>query len=819
MPRACVSGALPANVAVSEDVPVKLMNRRLILGAALGSAVTSGAAFAGTSVKVPAGGGLGPVDVSVDVVAGTMQVNGAPRKLPSMPMPAASDVVVEAVPIGNGKQVVHVRVPQKDAESGGPAYEAVLTSSGEVFSGMTGYVKGDDGERTGNFVQVVPNGATSSVYVGDAREEVKLCGESTTMLEPRRLDPGSLKLGPPAPFQRLSLARQQSAQRVVAEDKGAPFAAPLAKLLVATGASVEGSRGVELTDGDAATAWVAGSGEFVLMAAPREVPIARIQIVVSAPANAVPNATGPKTFYLVTNDRAFIVTMPGNGWLKQRNAYEITFPEPIQASRLALDLEDPYSPTGAHPVVSIGELVAYSEFDKPGATLDDVAQRLNSDRGDAAVGVLKRAGPAALAAVEKIYDSLDEHGRARAVDVAASHAKCEEAAPLLARALCEKGGQAPRKAKEKLDRCREAVPVLAARLRDDAKTRVCIAPALALIARDEALVPIADAMAMTAVDDHDTRTALRQAFSVALKDADKDKLAALLADTKRDALARLEVMRAADARVNDAQAQSDATVTELLAGKPAMRVRYLVLDPLAQLAQGGDRAAAGHIADALRDEEWPVRMHAAEVGRGVADAQAGLLAAARDPEPRVREKAFESLAATPTPAAVPIAVDALAHDGWPFVKTNAIGMLMRSPPSADVDAALGHALDDTSVRVRGTAIIALGMRRAGAWSKAMRARLDDEKEDADVRAAAARSLGAVCDASSADRLTELARGLAAFGTSEDEQEIDQAALEGLAALGPADLAKRLAPLLGPKAPPALREAASTALVARSLCAK
>jgi hypothetical protein len=171
----------------------------------------------------------------VDVAAGTMTVNGAARKLPLAAMPAADDVTVEAVPLGGGKQVVHVRVPEKDADT--KAYEAVLAPGGaEVFAGLTGFGDGDPGERTGKMVQVVPAGATSKVFVGDAREDVTLPGDAMTMLAPQEVEPGTMKLAP-ATLQKLSAARQQSATRVVADDVGAPSPAPLAKLLVATGAT------------------------------------------------------------------------------------------------------------------------------------------------------------------------------------------------------------------------------------------------------------------------------------------------------------------------------------------------------------------------------------------------------------------------------------------------------------------------------------------------------------------------------------------------------------------------------------------------------
>jgi hypothetical protein len=113
--------------------------------------------------------------------------------------------------------------------------------------------------------------------------------------------------------------------------------------------------------------------------------------------------------------------------------------------------------------------------------------------------------------------------------------------------------------------------------------------------------------------------------------------------------------------------------------------------------------------------------------------------------------------------------------------------------------------------------VALARRRATKAGPAIRARLDDKGENAEVRAAAARAPGAVCDASSSDRLTELARQLGAPGVAEDEQLVALGALEGLAALQPRDLRDRVAPLLGPPASPDVRKAAQKALTARSPC--
>jgi HEAT repeat protein len=806
------------------------MLRTSSLALALAAVLLAPAALAETDAVAPAGGGLPALRVHVDLARAAVDADGTsvpidPRALARATPQSSSrspqaNVTVEAVPIGGSKSVVHVKVAPPEVE--GLAWEALLAGGRKepMFAGLTGYLSGDPGERTGRALRIVPNGETSFVLVGDVREDVRICGQDVTLLDQQALYP-SLELRP-ATAQRLTAEQRESAQPVVATDVGQGAAPALARLLVARGSSVPGSRGAELTDGDAATVWTEqrprmGQGEFVVMAAPKDVPIARLQIVVAPPAPGKDGAA-PKTFYLVTGAETFEVTLPGDGWLKPGEAYEVVLPHPVQTSCLSLVLSDAYTRGLAHPDVSIAELVAYSEFDAPGATLEDVAKKLSSERGIAAAQVLERAGARALAAAEKAYGGLDARGRALAVDVAASHEQCVEAAPLLVRGLCEASGEAPRKAREKLERCKGAATVLATTMRGDPAARACVAPTLAAIAGAEALEPIADALAATGDSEQATRATLREAFAEALKSAPPGRLGAIMRDAHRGAVSRLEMMRAAGARVTESPLEADGALAEALGGSPPMRVRYLALGPLGELAHAGDPRAAARIAEAIaRDPEWPVRARAAELGAGLPEVQSALVGAARDPEPRVREAALQALSAEPPPAAFDAARAVLASDGWSFVKAQAIGVLAKAPPNVDVDGALRGALEDTSTRVRLAALLAAGLRHASGLHDAVRERLDDVTEDAEVRAAAARTLGAVCDASAVDRLTSLARGVGVPGTSEDEQQICLGALVGLAALHPPDLRDRLSPLLSPKAPPAVRAAAQQALAARAVC--
>jgi hypothetical protein len=741
-------------------------------------------------------------------------------------LPGERDVAIDVVAIGKDRHVVHVRVPTRDG--GGLAWEAILAAAHPpIFAGITGPVGGDPGERTGKAVQIRPNGPESFVLVGDVREDLVICGQRATLLDPQALYPASLELRP-ATVQRLSPEEQGGATEIAAIEKGPQPDVPLARLLAARGSSVPdssgsgASRGVELTDGDATTSWTEqrpgiGQGEFVVMAAPKEVPVARMQIAIAA-TDPAGSGAAPRTLYLVTTTQVFRVALPVDGSAKPGHAFEVTFPAPVEASCVALVLDTAYARGLAHPAVGVAELVAFSEFDHAGATLDEVATALSGARGNAAAQVLERAGAGALDAVARAYDGLDARGRALAMDVAASHERCDEAVPLLTRGLCEGDGQAPRKAYEKLGRCKGAAPALAERLHDDAAHRACIAPVLAELAPEVALAPIADALGRVTEDDRGTRDALRAAFARALKASPPGRLAPLLGDPHLPASGRLEVMRAAGPRVAEAPAESESAIAELLGGTPTMRTRYLLLEPLGELARTGSKAAATRLADLIaHDVDWPVRARAAELASRLGEAQAALAVAAGDPEPRVREAALGALAQAPTPEGAQAAGRALGADRWPFVRAQAVAVLAAAAPSRTVDDSLGAALDDASPRVRGGALLAIGRRRATSWRGKVRDRLDDRAEDGDVRAEAAWALGAMCDSRSIDRLTELALRLGAPDAPDEARQLGLAALIALAAMKPADLDARLGPLRAKNAPADARRAAEKAMSARGTC--
>jgi HEAT repeat protein len=250
---------------------------------------------------------------------------------------------------------------------------------------------------------------------------------------------------------------------------------------------------------------------------------------------------------------------------------------------------------------------------------------------------------------------------------------------------------------------------------------------------------------------------------------------------------------------------------------PSFRTRYLVLGPLGLLARSGDRRAEDRLSAILAgDPDGPVRARAAEVSAGVAPLTGALAARARDPEPRVRQAALASLIGSSEPDAVRAATEVMSSGDWSYVKTRAAALLARAPASSVIDDVLGKALGDPLVSVRGAALVALAERRAHGWSHAIRERLDDDAEDIHIRAAAAGALGAVCDRDATDRLTDLARALAAPASAADTT-LGLAALVGLGALHPADIDARLTPLLAASTSASVKAAVARARSARGAC--
>src|SRR5690606_4016816 len=139
------------------------------------------------------------------------------------------------------------------------AFEAIVGAHSDepIFAGLTGYTRGSEGDRAGDVVLFYDRGSdreggTKFVIVAEMREDTRICGQTSTPLGARGLDPKSMQLRGAA-LHRIDKKARDAASRVVAEPRPADRKAPLGRVLFATGGS--SANAAALTDGKADTAW------------------------------------------------------------------------------------------------------------------------------------------------------------------------------------------------------------------------------------------------------------------------------------------------------------------------------------------------------------------------------------------------------------------------------------------------------------------------------------------------------------------------------------------------------------------------------------
>lgn len=740
-------------------------------------------------------------DVKIDALHVSVDdkgnVSGLSATKPEGFVYGGGDSIVEAVSIGGHRQVAHVVVP---SDRDGVSWEIVAapTTAGSptvLYSGLTGYAHGEDGERSGDVVTFLGDGPDKVVVVGRLREDVRICGEDATVLDPRALDAKTMQLRG-ASMQRLSKAERANASRIVATRRDSAADTPIAPLLVAAGSSNDASSARAIADGDPTTTWSesrpgAGAGEFVVLRTPAEIPITRLEITPSPPSPSPARATAPplaapKTFYLATEKKLFQITMPEDAAQHPGASYDVAFAEPIVSPCIAVILDEAYS-KDPHPDVSIAEVSAFSSFDAPNAKLEDVAKALagGGARAQAAAALLKRAADRGLAAVDQAWPNLDTPGRALATDVATS-AGCSSSPPLLIRAMLDRDREVTRKGEEALDRCgRSALPALAK---------------------------------VVGEGDDRARAIERGAFMRVAHITDPKILPPLLSDSARSEVARIDLLRASTARLPEIPGDAFDAIDAALKKDPSLRTRYLLLGPLAALARKSDaRASALFVSMLAKDADGPVRMHAAELATNVPAAQGALLGALSDSEPRVRDAALRTIAEERSSPATVAVEHLLEKDPWPYVRTSAAAALGSFAPAVDIDRALVASLKDSSPRVRAASIDALGAHRARSFATQIAERADDENEALDVRIAAVRALGSTCDASSLGRLGDLANKLASPMADDTQVALGYAAIEAIGSIHPADIARRLGNLTASSVRAPVRKQALEAIASPGAC--
>jgi HEAT repeat protein len=817
------SGGLLGTGESCHNTPVSSSRFLVGLLKVFGTALSTTAAFgAAPSVSAPASGGQLALSVGVDP-SGALRASTcaqAPCDLKpgltlELPQKLAQRAQMRLYPIGAKRHAVHVRAGDPDSTR---TWEAVVTApagSGPpkvVFQGSTGLVEGEYGLRYGPMVVVSEAEADGSrhIVVGEQREDTTLCGRPA-VLAPQILAPADLELHP-AKVQRLPPAERARALRVTAR-RMAEAPANSTRLLRAVAASSAVGSPQALTDGDPETTWAEnrggdGRGEFVVMQAAPELPIRSFVVVVRPARGSVERGVSPRQFWLATPTSLILVTLPEDAWEHPGSSYEIPLPQAFSTDCVALVTETAYRAERGSQV-TFAELVAHSDLDS--ASPQALAQSLKGGgaRAEAAATALRLLGEPGFLAVAGVFHQLDDPGRSVALSVLDA-APCTTSALVYVSALTLGAPGQRHHARTRLERCGEVAgePLEAALRKGSSKQLALLADELALAAPAKAwrvLLPFFGSRPAS------ERRALRKALAhAASSPSARPAIVAALNDTALPEAVSLDLLRALGPRLTEYAPESERAFLRLARPEASFRTKFLLTEPASGLMPSST-AARDFLARALRWDARPeIRAQAARVMTDPTKFQTELEAALADPAVRVREAAVGSLGGPKGAFAYPGVVRRLAEDPWPLVRRAAAEALGSQPPNPQVDQALIKALEDSSPNVRMATAQALGERRATVAGPSLSDRLADRNEVMSVRQAAARALGRACANTAADDLTRYARMLV-DPTAGEDRVLAPTALGALGRLHPPDLERRLAPLLAPGAPVAIRSAARATL--------
>lgn len=841
-----------------------------IFAGVLGATNSVAAGINTTPAVARAGGGQLALSVAFDA-AGQLRaaacahepcsLEGAtPIAVPADVAPHATAAHLRVVGIGLERTAIVVDIPTGEPDRAWTAVVAAPTTGTAPlipFAGYTGFLEGIDGERSGPAILIREEG----IYVGTQQEGADLCGRPA-LLAPTVLDPHTLTLRA-AKLQRLTDAERAAAPTLTAKLGPLTPSPPLLRAAWATSAApLEEPRA--LTDGNPETRWAEGKsgvgrGEFAVLIAPRDVPIDGFSIApgsaprpessppppaalasgapnpspsasaapVKSPAKTPPTATfgaasaipadaksaiAPGEVWLATEHELFHVVLPPRGAHDATSVWQVELPNPVKTACVAVVLESAAS-SDREARVGIGEIQGEPAL---GGTIDDLVKQLSGggERAATAGAILRVSGPDADRAVAVAYASLDEDGKRVALDVL-DDAPCDVAMPAYVEALAGTSEAHRLHARSVLSRCGPvAADALSRALTERrGKERVLLADELAAIAPGPAIAAIAPLLDKGSVVE---RRALRAIVSHAAS-ASESRDAAIAALSRDDLGVKgtIDLLRALEPQLASIGAPAARAFARVLAADSSDRTRFLLLGPASALASDAD-AAAFVRRSLASDTNAHVRAEAALVIATPASFAPELERSLDDPDVRVREAAATALGQGRVDGAADALGRKLDGDAWPLVRSAAALSLAELGPKPSIDESLADAIGDSSAEVRRAAVTALGLRRALAREKKVRNRLEDDDEVDFVRAAAALSLGMMCDRTALDALTTRADKLTS-AAEDSERLIGQSAVAALSMLKPSDLGQRLAPLLSKQSPPAVRRLANDALAAPGRC--
>jgi HEAT repeat protein len=770
-----------------------------------------------TQAAIAVGASPGRLHVAACAGASCDWERGLTIPLPDAVARALRQEHVRTLQLAAGQRAIHVRVPVAREDTWEAVIHSALKPAREpvvAFEGFTGLRLDANGERRGHRVQITSNNdGTSTVVIGTERDDVTLCGRPT-LLAPKVLLPRDLRLHR-LKLQRLTQEERASALSVVA----APAQVELSKepLMRALAASSAIGRPDALSDADAISYWAenkagGGRGEFVVMDAPIELPIAGFSLVLpSYPGRAEGTRplVAPERLWIATDDSLYSVRLPPVVETGSPQGFAVQLPGPIRTSCVALVLESAQvpappgagpSPAGANgpPAIPSVAALGIAEFDAK-VEVDEqqleVAVQALDGQGpevESAQAFLAAVGQRSLKPLLAAYTMYSAAGRARALNVL-DRLPCGIAGEGYAAAVEEEPSTESDHALRRLRECGRAAAKVVSKSIAAATGRRLVELSYWL-AQTTPNLAVRLFLKQMPSSPPERRRVLRSSLATALatKLADQRVEEYLDGTRKLRETALIDLMRALGPRISEFREPATRRLTQLLADRSSYRTRYLLLEPMANLAVQ-DPVLAEQVKNILQgDPNLPVRARAARLMPPTGELAPVLLGAVSDPAVRVREAAIANIEERQLVSAEPALVERLERDSWPLVRAASVRALNKLPASASVDRALAKAVRDASPMVRRPAIVALGQRHALAHVEALRYILSDADEDTHVRAAAAAALGQMCDRESVEPLTQYAGKLQTAMSTEAESTLGRAALMALGRLAPPDLERRLA---------------------------
>lgn len=730
-----------------------------------------------------------------------------------LPIRAAKSLRSQSVTLAGG-QVVGV-VWAGDGAQEAAALVVRRPGGGLEFPWTGGlFPKGDPGERRTDAVEVADRDGDGhlDVVVGVYDERIRICGQSTSLLEPRALDPKSLALRPVL-LNRLDVKR--ASEPVSASASGPASGPPLLRALHANVASSAGpgSDVRALTDGDLASAWVAGQGpagrfEFVsLRWAAADKPIRALAVVLPA---ANPAYAGVRRLSISPEQGPRLeVSLPAVAQPGQR--YWVVPKAPLETRCLSVSLDE-LAPAAGGARGAVAEVEAYTDVDTAGG-VDSLVREVVQDGPHAADATewLKQARVDVLPQLSAAWAQLSNAGKRRALRIASARAAESDAAIAFAAAAVR--DRDPEVSREALAVIVEQLP------RSDALLLQAARESSA--AGDDAALAIArsgqrDASALTRLlgvltdtPRASERSGLRESIALAFKQAGASADVAVSSWLGQPALpvpARAAAGLAL-ASVPEAAASAQRVVSATLAEAREFPDRWRLTRAVAQLP-AEPAIDAWLVQQSRTADEWMLRAAALEAlgARRVPEALASAKTALLDDYPRVRAMALGVLGGDP--ASLELVTRSARKDEWFLVRAAALSAL---PNVASGIATMQEALADASPIVRAAAIRSLRRVRAAAAWPSVKVLVANAEEFPEVISDGIAYARALCIQAAAPTLQEVVqRGLRPEAWTTD-QELALSALEALTHLGGAHAKWAEGHAGAPMVPASVRAAATRAV--------